>query len=104
MKAIKTKWVGPTARRGNRVIASDLDGNRASFNPDVVTALETGDYHDAAARALCLKMGWCGTLVRGGLENGYVYVWTGDHTVTVKAEDMNRHGGRIHQKGVEEGI
>jgi len=82
MKAITTKYSGPTNTRGSRVIASDLDGNRVSVH--YASELNSDENHDAAAVALCRKLGWTGELVRGSLaNNGYVYVWANDARVAV---------------------
>lgn len=78
MKAITTKYHGPGYSRGSRVSASDSDRNRVtlSWRPE----LNSDANHDAAAQALCAKMGWTGTLVRGSLAKGYVYVWASPST------------------------
>jgi hypothetical protein len=70
-KAIMTKRV--LTDKCTKYIASDSDGNRASVISDVVNF--GGSDHDLAAIALCNKMGWSGTLVRGHLKQGHVYVW-----------------------------
>jgi len=72
MKAIMTKYHGPTNTRGSRVSASDSDGNRVSVSFDH----SSRDPHDLAVIALCKKMGWTGKLVAGGWKHGHVYVWT----------------------------
>lgn len=79
MKAITTKYHGPTNHRGARVTARDGDGNR-------VTVPYEGPYegrdttreaaHARAALALCAKMGWCGTLHYGEIKQGPVFVFT----------------------------
>lgn len=76
MKAIVTKFHGPTDTKGSRFSASDEDGNRATVHAD--HALSGEENHDRAAIALCRKLGWKGTLVRGGLGHGHVYVWLDD--------------------------
>jgi hypothetical protein len=73
MKAITTKFHGPTDTRGSRYTATDSDKNRVTVSTDY--ALNSEGNHDAAALALCRKMGWTGTLVRGGLAKGNVYVF-----------------------------
>ena len=73
MKAIVTKYHGPSNVRRSRIIASDEDGNRVTVSYD--DALNSEENHDAAMSALCYKMNWQGSLVRGSLKNGYVYVW-----------------------------
>lgn len=74
MKAIMTKYHGPTNTRGSRISASDGDGNRVTVPFDYAAR----DPHDVAALALCRKMGWEGTLAKGGLASGNVYVFTSD--------------------------
>ena len=69
MKAIVTKYHGPTDTRGSRVSATDGDF-RITVSGDT-----DGDAHDNAAIALCRKIGWSGTLLRGGTKTGNVYVW-----------------------------
>ena len=78
-KAIMTKYHGPTNTRGPRVSASDLDRNPHPRNQITLPwnySLDSGQNHDAAARALCFKLGWTSCdLVRGGLPHGNVYVF-----------------------------
>ena len=76
MKAIVTRYKGPTNTRGSRIIASDEDGNRISVPyPHELSGTEV---HRYAARKLCEKMNWSGadTMVAGSLRNGYVFVFT----------------------------
>lgn len=70
MKAILTKYHGPTDTRGSRISA--FDGDNRIFVPYDHAA---SDPHDEAAIALCRKMGWAGTLVKGGTKEGNAYVW-----------------------------
>lgn len=74
MKAIVTHWIGPTERRGSRIVATDEDGNRVCvpYRGD----LRVVDAHAEAARALCAKMQWKGRLVAGGIKGGFAFVWT----------------------------
>ena len=76
MKAITTKYHGPTNTRGSRVSASDSDGNRVSIPYD--HALNSEEAHRKAAVALCARMKWSGadTMVGGSIKNGYVFVFT----------------------------
>lgn len=74
MKAIVTKYHGPTDRRGARISASDEDGNRVMV--PYAHELSGELVHRQAAIALCEKMGWTGTLHAGSLGKGYVYVWS----------------------------
>lgn len=76
MKAITTKFYGPGNVKGSRYGASDEDGNKVIVPTDF--SLGSAENHDAAAIALCAKMGWTGKLHRGGTKGGYVYVWEND--------------------------
>jgi len=73
MKAILTKYHGPTDTRGSRVSASDEDGNRVSI--PYPHELSGEAVHRKAADALCQKMGWAGELICGGIKTGYAFVW-----------------------------
>ncbi len=74
MKAIMTKYAGPTNTRGSRITASDEDGNRITISYPYELSGEA--VHRKAAEALCSKMGWDGQLASGSLKNGYVFVFT----------------------------
>lgn len=76
MKAITTRYIGATATKPGRILASDQDGNR-------ITRPANGpfpytDQHRAAAQALCAKMTWPGgdTLIGGSVKHGMVWVFT----------------------------
>lgn len=74
MKAIVTKYHGPTNTRGSRISATDLDGNKVTLS--YASELSSEENHDAAAKALCVKMGWTQhPLMRGGLAHGNVYTF-----------------------------
>jgi len=73
MKAIVTKYAGPTNVRGSRIIASDDDGNRVIVSYD--SALGSSDNHKQAAARLCEKMNWKGTMYGGHLKHGMVFTW-----------------------------
>ena len=75
MKAIRTRFTGPTTRYPEgRLIASDEDGNRVAiaFNQ---CAGSRQAAHFEAARALADRMQWHGQLAGGALRGGYVWVW-----------------------------
>jgi hypothetical protein len=76
MKAIMTKYHGPTNTRGSRVSASDLDHNKITLSWD--DSLDHDENHDAAAIALCRKMEINSGLVRGRSQTGNVYVFDED--------------------------
>ena len=74
MKAIETRYAGPTDTRGSRIIATDSDGNRAVISYPHELSGEA--VHRAAADALCTKMHWAGQMVGGCTKRGYVFVFT----------------------------
>lgn len=75
MKAIVTKFHGPTNSRGSRMGAVS-EGNRVMITLDPVWTRDIA--HQEAAKALCIKMGWSGVLVQGSLKsNSEVFVWHG---------------------------
>jgi hypothetical protein len=67
MKAIKTKYHGPGRKLGSRCSAFDGDGHRVYVTWD--NGLHRNENYRKAARALCEKMGWSGTLWQGGFGN-----------------------------------
>lgn len=73
MKAITTKYHGPTNNRGSRISASDSDGNRVTISYPYELSGEA--VHRAAADALCTKMNWAGKLAGGSVKHGYVFVF-----------------------------
>lgn len=72
-RAIFTKYLGATDRRGSRIKAFDCEGFSVTVNIDY--SLRDGENHCAAARKLCEKMNWTGTLVSGGTKDGQVFVF-----------------------------
>ena len=74
MKAITTKYHGPTNTKGSRIIADDGDGNRVTIPYPYELSGEA--CHRKAADELCKKMGWTGTLAAGWTKTGYVFVFT----------------------------
>ena len=72
MKAIVTKYHGPTDFKGARISASDSDGNRVIVSYDHASNAP----HREAAKALCKKMNWHGWLIEGhGPGNIHVFIW-----------------------------
>lgn len=67
MKAIRTRYIGPSNTRGSRIIASD--GDRNSLSIPYPHALTTDDAHELAAYKLMQKMGWPNELNGGGFQN-----------------------------------
>lgn len=76
MKAIVTKYHGPTNTKGSRITATDEDGNRTTISYPHELSGEA--VHLAAAQALCDKMKWTGKLSGGSLKNGYVFTFADD--------------------------
>ncbi len=79
MKAITTKYHGPSNVRGSRITANDGDGNRITVPYDY--ALSGIDLHAKAAIALCRKMKWDGKLIGGATKDGYAFVFTNSSRV-----------------------
>ncbi len=73
MKAITTKYLGPTNTRGSRIKASDGDGN--SITVSYPYELSGEDVHRKAAQALADKMHWAGELAGSAVKNGYAFVF-----------------------------
>ena len=73
MKAIFTKYHGPTNTRGSRISAQDEDGNRVTISYPYQLSGEA--VHRKAADALLAKMNWKGNLIGGSVRNGYVFVF-----------------------------
>ena len=78
MKAIETKYLGPTNFRGSRIKVTDGDNSMILGMND---ALDVDDNHDQAALAFFNDLGWHGKLIRGGTKRGYVYVFAHDHMI-----------------------
>lgn len=85
MKAIFTRFVGPTNTRGARIIASDEDGNKVTVSYPYELSGEA--CHRLAADALCKKMNWTGTLISGGHKRGYVFVFGPDYSACSRASN-----------------
>jgi len=77
MKAIITKYHGPTNFKGSRISASDEDGNRITIPYPSELDWRDGEPHRAAAQSLCEKMNWKGSLVGGSVKGGYAFVFVG---------------------------
>ncbi len=76
-QAITTRFVGPTNRRGSRIIARAVAG-RKTVHWDHTLNIEAN--HAAAARRLAESFGWHGQWFGGGLptEDGYCFVLAED--------------------------
>lgn len=73
MKAIVTKYLCGTERKGARIVASDSDGNRITIGYPHELSGEA--VYRLAADALCNKMGWKGPKIGGAVKGGYVFVF-----------------------------
>ena len=73
MKAIETKYLGPTNVRGGRIKATDCDNN--SITIPYPHEYNSEDAHRHAAYALRDKMGWTGELIGGATKAGYAWVF-----------------------------
>jgi hypothetical protein len=71
MKAISTKYIGPTNHRNSRVKAFDNANNAVTL--DWAHELNSMENHTRAAKALRDKMGWKGKMVGGGTKDHYVF-------------------------------
>jgi hypothetical protein len=63
MKAITIKYVGPTNTKGSRWIATAEGGHKVTVSYDY--ALNSEQNAMEAAKALCKKLDWKGTLAVG---------------------------------------
>lgn len=66
MKAIRTRYIGPTNTRGSRIKASDGDGN--TYSMPYPQTMDSDDAHEMAAYGLMAKMGWPNVLNGGGFD------------------------------------
>lgn len=74
MKAIVTKFMGPTDTRGARIKATEPDGKSVIVPYGYTSPVKA---HAEAAIALAKKMRWTGTLIAGGLKGSeYVFVFS----------------------------
>ncbi len=72
MKAIITKYIGPTNIKCSRIKATaEHHSVTISYDYD----FDTEGAHKKAAEALKAKMGWQGNLIAGGTIDGYVFVF-----------------------------
>jgi len=85
MQTIITHWLPPTNFRGSRIKARTSSGVYVIVPWDHALNIERN--HNAAARALCRKLGWSGEWVRGWDEKaGYVFVNIAGERMSVEDE------------------
>jgi len=76
MKAITTKYVGPTTFKGPRLIAPEPDGKRCIIS--YPHEYDTEAAHRIAAETLRDKLGWKGALAGGYLgKSAWAWVFVG---------------------------
>ena len=76
MKAIETKYLGPTNYSGSRIKATDNDGNSVTMPYDY--ELNSYENYRLAAIELCRKMNWKGNISGGYTKKGMVWVFVRD--------------------------
>lgn len=88
MKAIQTKYLPAGNVRGSRIKA--WAEGCASVSIDYPHELSGVECHLEAARKLCRKMGWKGTLVSGGLpdQSGYVFCFADGMVFDIDATEV----------------
>ena len=67
MKAIRTRYYGPTNTKGSKIVATD--GDRNSISISYPYGLNSDEGHELAAYLLMQKMKWNNQLVGGGFQN-----------------------------------
>ena len=71
-QAIITKYHGPGNVRGARISATTASGIRHTIG--YPHELSTSEGHHRAAQELADKLGWRGTLIGGGMKEGFCWV------------------------------
>jgi hypothetical protein len=82
MRAITTKYHGPTNYMGARISATATDSKRVYVPYDY--SLTTEGAHAKAASKLMARLGWTGKLIGGHTNNGMVWVSTEGYELEVK--------------------
>jgi hypothetical protein len=73
-QSIETKYLGPTNYKGSRIKATAAGG--MSITVGYRSELNVDENHQAAAVALCEKLGWGGLMQGGSTRSGYVFVFS----------------------------
>ena len=71
LQSIETYYIPASNTKPTRIAAVSATGRKVVISQPMDT--EGVDSHLAAARALCAKMDWHGTLIAGGTKRGYVF-------------------------------
>ena len=69
MRAIQTKYLGPTEHKPSRVKAWEPEGQSITLSWHSIDKDQTEDVHRVAAEALRDKLGWKGELVCGATKS-----------------------------------
>ena len=75
MIAIQTKYLGATNTRGSRIKAWTESGHQVTVDYPHEKR-EGAEAHSVAALELARSLGWDGTLIAGGTDAGYVFVFS----------------------------
>jgi hypothetical protein len=91
MRAIRTKYLGPTNNRGSRVKVID---EGYSDRPRTIAvpwdyALNPDENHAAAARVALRRWDWSGRWVGGGLRDGMCFACDPDPKVSKRIRNRN---------------
>jgi len=73
MQAITTKYLPATNTKPSRYKATSASGLSVTLSTD--HSLDSDGNHEAAAQALCAKMGWHGRLIHGGTKEAEIFVF-----------------------------
>ena len=81
MQTIKTKYHGPTDKRGTRIIARASGGYDQRHATSIVHnydhIYDAEDNHRLAAEKLLKALRWQGEMIGGSLPDGYIWVFAG---------------------------
>ena len=82
MKAIRTKYYGPTNTRGSRIKVTDDDGNTKWYSYSYSAA----EPHIVAAESFLKAMSWKGVWIAGHLPGGMVFVHSDGEAIEIVSE------------------
>lgn len=72
MKAITTKYIGPTNCKGSRIKATDGDNSVTISYPHEINSEQA---HMKAAQTFMEKIGWMGEMMGGHTKSGMVFIF-----------------------------
>jgi hypothetical protein len=79
MKAIRTKYIGPSNVKGSRITATSGERSQRIIM-SYPSELNSSAAHAKAARTLCDKMNWNGAMIGDGFPDGsMVWVFADSH-------------------------